>query len=311
MGTALTEEQVAELARMVPCSSCASTPTAPGRRRCCGPRGSPPARKLELRVVALPEGTDPAELVEREGAEALRARVEGSVPFVVFRVERILARGRHAQRRGSRAGAGRSSRRCSTELPGSVLREELVRRVSGRLELNEGQLRRRCCRAQRGGVADRRGRRRAARSSAGAGPRRRPRRPAPSGSSSRSASPCPTRGRGARADRRRSAADQPSRCGGPRGIWPSAPGTPLADLPAEDEEFARADRPPGRARRPAPDPSPERLEHARLVLERDRLDRAIIRARGARRRAPTSWPASARPCATPIRAVVGRLEKTL
>ena len=49
-------------------------------------------RKLELRVVPLPEGTDPAELIERDGADALRERVEASVPFVVFHVERILER---------------------------------------------------------------------------------------------------------------------------------------------------------------------------------------------------------------------------
>ena len=57
-------------------------------------------------------------------------------------------------------------------------------------------------------------------------------------------------------------------------------GSPLADLPVDDEEFARlmaglvelAGRIPG--------PSGDRLEYARLVLDRGRLDRAIIRARG-------------------------------
>ena len=66
-------------------------------------------RKLELRVVPLPEGTDPADLVAREGAEALRERVERSVPFVVFQVERILDAADTAQRRGTRPRAGRAA----------------------------------------------------------------------------------------------------------------------------------------------------------------------------------------------------------
>ena len=40
-----------------------STPTAPGRRRCCGPPKVAAGRKLELRVVPLPVGSDPADLV--------------------------------------------------------------------------------------------------------------------------------------------------------------------------------------------------------------------------------------------------------
>jgi DNA primase len=41
---------------------------------------------LELRVVPLPPGTDPGELIEREGADALRDRIAGSAPYVVFQV---------------------------------------------------------------------------------------------------------------------------------------------------------------------------------------------------------------------------------
>ena len=62
--------------------------------------------------------------------------------------------------------------------------------------------------------------------------------------------------------------------------------TPTAELPAGDEQLAlvvaelvkRAGEMAGRGpdRRP---PSPERLEHARLVLELERVDRARIRAR--------------------------------
>jgi hypothetical protein len=55
--------------------------------------------------------------------------------------------------------------------------------------------------------------------------------------------------------------------------------TPLAELPSEDEELARvvADL-VARAGR-AGTVEPQHVEHARLVLERSRIDRAIRRAR--------------------------------
>jgi hypothetical protein len=57
-----------------------------------------------------------------------------------------------------------------------------------------------------------------------------------------------------------------------------------------------------------PDPCPDRLEHARLVLERDRLDRAIIRVRG--QGVGTGELAKEREVVREaIRAVGGRLEQ--
>ena len=56
-------------------------------------------------------------------------------------------------------------------------------------------------------------------------------------------------------------------------------GTPLSDLPADDEELARAVADLVSLAGRAGEVSVVRLEHARLVLERARLDRAIARAR--------------------------------
>src|SRR3712207_9081922 len=50
-------------------------------------------RRLELRVVPLPVGADPADLVQAEGAQAVARLVDASVPFVRFRVERELDTG--------------------------------------------------------------------------------------------------------------------------------------------------------------------------------------------------------------------------
>jgi DNA primase len=93
-------------------------------------------RKLELRVVPLPEGTDPADLLQREGREAMEAAVGQSVPFVRFRVERTLDRGDHSSPEG-RDRILEELRPVFATVPPSAMRMELMRIVSGRLALNE------------------------------------------------------------------------------------------------------------------------------------------------------------------------------
>ncbi len=100
MGTALTAEQVGELARMAQTVLLALDADSAGQEAMLRASSLAAKRKLELRVVPLPAGADPAELVQRDGPEAMRAAVARSVPFVRFRVERVLAGGRrlHARR---------------------------------------------------------------------------------------------------------------------------------------------------------------------------------------------------------------------
>ncbi len=72
MGTALTKDQMAELARRRWAPRARSTwpwtPTARARRPCCGPPAWREDRAVSLRVVRLPEGQDPADLVTGRGA---------------------------------------------------------------------------------------------------------------------------------------------------------------------------------------------------------------------------------------------------
>ena len=56
--------------------------------------------------------------------------------------------------------------------------------------------------------------------------------------------------------------------------------SPMTDLPIDDEQFARTIAGLVELAGRIPGPSADRLEHARLVLELDRLDRAILRLRG-------------------------------
>jgi DNA primase len=93
-------------------------------------------RKLELRVVPLPAGADPAEMIQRDGPEAMSAAVARSVAFVRFRVERVLAAGEDSTPEG-RDRMIEQLRPVFATLAPSAMRMELTRMVSSRLALPE------------------------------------------------------------------------------------------------------------------------------------------------------------------------------
>jgi DNA primase len=136
MGTALTAEQVGELSRMAQTVLLALDADTAGQEAMLRASGLAAKRKLELRVVPLPAGADPAELIQRDGAQAITAAVERSVPFVRFRVERVLAGGDDSTPEG-RDRMIEELRPVFATLPPSAMRMELMRIVSGRLALPE------------------------------------------------------------------------------------------------------------------------------------------------------------------------------
>jgi DNA primase len=137
MGTALTEEQVGELGRMAQTVLLALDADSAGQEAMLKASRLAMRRKLELRVVELPAGTDPAELVRQEGAQAIEGAVGRAVPFVRFRVERVLASGDDASPEG-RDRMIAELRPVFETLPPSAMRMELTRIVSSKLGLSEG-----------------------------------------------------------------------------------------------------------------------------------------------------------------------------
>ncbi len=134
MGTALTAAQVGELGRMAGRVLLALDADTAGQEAMLRAARLAAGRRLDLRVVALPGGADPAELVQREGADAVREAVAAAVPFVRFRVQRALDAGD----RSSAEGVDRTIeelRPVFATLPPSALRMELTQLVAGRLEL--------------------------------------------------------------------------------------------------------------------------------------------------------------------------------
>lgn len=136
MGTALTADQVAELGRLAPVVHMALDADEAGQNAMLKAAGVARGRGVTLRVVELPAGMDPADVVADEqagGAEGMRARVAASLPFVTFRVRRELDRGDLANAEGKDAVIA-ALRPVFAELPPGALREELLKLVADRID---------------------------------------------------------------------------------------------------------------------------------------------------------------------------------
>jgi DNA primase len=132
MGTALTAQQVGELARMAQTVLLALDSDTAGQEAMLRASTMAAKAKLELRVVPLPAGMDPADLIQRDGPEAIGQAVERSVPFVRFRVERVLAAGDDGSAEGSDRLL-RELRPVFAQIPDGALRMELTQIVSSQL----------------------------------------------------------------------------------------------------------------------------------------------------------------------------------
>ena len=136
MGTAMTPEQVAELARLAPTVLLALDADSAGQEAMLRAEHLARARKLAVRVVPLPAGSDPADLVQSQGAARIAALVDASIPFVQFRVEKTLASADVSSAEGKDRAIDELRPAFAPDvLPPSALREELLKAVADRLEL--------------------------------------------------------------------------------------------------------------------------------------------------------------------------------
>jgi DNA primase len=326
MGTSFTEEQLAELERVVKVLELCLDADSAGQEAVLRAARLAAGRHLELRVIVLPEGSDPADLAQSEGAQALGERLGASIPFVTFDVERILGRGDCASAEGRDRALAELAPAFATLAP-SVLRDQLIRRVSGALELSDARVAGLLAdpppvATPRGGIGARNG----------------------------------ANGRGGGRDG--AGRDDDDLRGGPPASAPSAPGTrserlflalciavpdageralgegeaqllfgsealrrvarhlrgrtrtPLSDLPVDDEPFARVVAGLVELAGRVLTPSADRLEHARLVLDLERLERAILRAR-AEGEGTNELAREREQAREAYRDVVSRLEGTL
>jgi DNA primase len=135
MGTAITGEQVATLSGMVEEVVLALDADSAGQEAMLRAQRVAAGRKMRLRVVAMPAGEDPAEMMaEPGGTERFRALVDAAVELNAFQVGLVLDR--------TDAASPAERDRALTEVAPilaamgeTASRDDLVRQVAERLDL--------------------------------------------------------------------------------------------------------------------------------------------------------------------------------
>lgn len=135
MGTALTEEQVAALSGMVDEVVLALDADAAGQEAMLRAQRVAAGRRMRLRVAAMTAGEDPAEMVTAEGgAERFGALLEGAEDLPAFQVGLVLDRTDVASPAERDRALGEVAP-ILADMGETASRDDLVRRVAGRLEL--------------------------------------------------------------------------------------------------------------------------------------------------------------------------------
>jgi DNA primase len=135
MGTALTQEQLALLSQSAPLVLLALDADRAGQGAMLRAARTASDRNLELRVVELPEGKDPADLLAEEGEKGFSVRLETAVTVLEFQVGRVLADA-DLDTPSGRDRAFEEARPLITATPErTAMRDELVRHLADRLDV--------------------------------------------------------------------------------------------------------------------------------------------------------------------------------
>ncbi len=138
MGTAFTGDQLGELARAAGDEGTvflALDADRAGSDAMLRAARMAEERNVGLRVVQMPEGTDPAELVTEGGAEAVAARLGQALSVVEFEVERLLADADLDTPEGRDRALVEARDLIAVTPQRSARRDHLVRKVSDRLDV--------------------------------------------------------------------------------------------------------------------------------------------------------------------------------
>jgi DNA primase len=135
MGTALTQEQLAELARSAPLVVLALDADRSGQEAMLRAARAAEDRGVELRVAELPEGKDPAETVTGGDAKPFEEHLERAMGIVDFQVRRVLADA-DLDTPAGRDRALEEARKLIAVVPErSATRDALIREVADRLDM--------------------------------------------------------------------------------------------------------------------------------------------------------------------------------
>jgi DNA primase len=134
MGTSITPDQVTLLSQTTNSVFLALDADPSGQEAMLRASRVAADRKVELQVVEMPEGTDPAELVVERGPEAFTALLGSASSVVEFQIRRVLADSDLQSPRG-RDRAFDSVRPLIATADSPATRDHLVRYVADKLDL--------------------------------------------------------------------------------------------------------------------------------------------------------------------------------
>jgi DNA primase len=136
MGTAATEPQISELARRVGADGTvylALDADSSGQEAMLRAAKIAESKGLGLRVIELPEGKDPAELLTDEGGEAFADRIDSALSVLQFAVGRVVAEADLSRPEGVDRALEAARRLIARAPERSAVRDDLIRLVSERL----------------------------------------------------------------------------------------------------------------------------------------------------------------------------------
>ena len=136
MGTALTDEQVSELARPARVVLLAFDADRSGQEAMLRVQRAAQGRQLDLKVIRLPDDKDPCDLLHEGGRETFVQILDKAVSFLEFQVRTVLDRADLS----SPAGKDRALAELDpvfAAAPPSAERDEQMRSVADRLDLPE------------------------------------------------------------------------------------------------------------------------------------------------------------------------------
>jgi DNA primase len=136
MGTALTDEQVAELARMANRVLLAFDADRSGQQAMLRVQRAAGKRRLDLKVVRLPDDKDPCDLMHEGGPNAFVERLEGATSFLEFQVHTVIDRADLSSSTGKDRALSELTPIFAVTDP-SAERDEMMRLVADRLDLSE------------------------------------------------------------------------------------------------------------------------------------------------------------------------------
>ncbi len=136
MGTVMTDEQVAELARLAKTVVLAFDADSSGQEAMLKVQKAAAGRGIDLKVVRLPDDKDPCDLLQEAGPDDFAGRVQEASSFLEFQVGTVMDGADTSSASGKDRVVAQLGPIFAQATP-SAERDEQIRRVADRLGLGE------------------------------------------------------------------------------------------------------------------------------------------------------------------------------